>query len=375
LDYQFSTTSNQGKSGSRLGSSPAPPKNNNNNGGNGNGANNAVSSAVVATSNNGGGAAKSGQKKLDSFFGKTKKSNNSGGNGDIEGARMDEQKEEPKSIRNSSEPPKPKNNNNSSSSLSATTHESSSQQQVDHSRQLTDLQSQITTLQKQLSEATSHNLAIKNNQTMVTLQLSNSLKQRTAQLDSLKAESAEKMNKAMDVIESLVRQESVRKSLEIRQKLASDGGRLGRLVATRVHGGRIETWEDGNEPKLLKERRDGLRGKREKLERQWNELDKVESTSLSIISLDAEVSNAHEQRPADDLERMEARETIRMHIDEVRRDEKKLDEEERALNIEKRAHVRMLKLVANEDGSKFRKREKVSVLLLVRSLMQRTFYY
>ena len=61
-----------------------------------------------------------------------------------------------------------------------------------------------------------------------------------------------------------------------------------------------------------------------------------------------------------DLDRMEAMETVKMHLHEVKKKEMELDSEERALNIEKRAHVRALKLVSNEDSSKFRSRRKVS---------------
>ncbi len=75
-----------------------------------------------------------------------------------------------------------------------------------------------------------------------------------------------------------------------------------------------------------------------------------------------ESTNADESRyvAMTDLDRMEAMETIRMHLDEVRKKEMELDAEERALNVEKRRHVRALKLVSNEDSSKYRARRKVS---------------
>jgi hypothetical protein len=81
----------------------------------------------------------------------------------------------------------------------------------------------------------------------------------------------------------------------------------------------------------------------------------------------SEVSNANDGGMIldNDLDRFEAKETVRMHLDEVKKEEMKLDEEERALNIEKRAHVRALKLVANEDSSKFRLRHKVCLVSYV----------
>ena len=63
----------------------------------------------------------------------------------------------------------------------------------------------------------------------------------------------------------------------------------------------------------------------------------------------------------DDLEKFEAKETIRMHLDELKREERKLDEQEVACTLEKRKHVRTLKLVSNEDTSRFRFRQKVRV--------------
>jgi hypothetical protein len=127
-------------------------------------------------------------------------------------------------------------------------------------------------------------------------------------------------------------------------------------------------------------RRNELRSRREGLEREWQEIRKVmdradDFTSLSLPSITNNIqlgeedggnesSNSQtndEMRVLNDnLDRMEVMETIRMHLDELRKKEMELDSEERALNIEKRAHVRALKLVSNEDASKFRTRRKVS---------------
>jgi len=70
-----------------------------------------------------------------------------------------------------------------------------------------------------------------------------------------------------------------------------------------------------------------------------------------------------------ELDRMEAHETVRMHLDELRREEAELDSEERALNVEKRAHVRALKLVSNEDSSKFRIKRKLHDRYLLTNLL------
>ena len=108
--------------------------------------------------------------------------------------------------------------------------------------------------------------------------------------------------------------------------------------------------------------------KREALERRREELAKaqansgVESPERSTDTLlESESSNSHADLALmNDFDRFEASETIRMHLDEVRREEANLNEEERALLIEKQAHVRALKRVASEDSSKFRQKHKVS---------------
>lgn len=349
LDYHFSTTSNPARtttSGSRMANSPpAPPSK-------------AAAVSVAPKS--------AGQKKLDMFLFRSRPKNKNGVKLQDKSAEKEEEHGKVHATATANEHKQTPHEQSLSSAVSEAIHSeatNSTHLQIAHLRE------KISNLQKQLDEATSQNKAIKNNQTMVTLQLQATLKNRTAQLEELKQDSNARMTKAMNVIEHLVREESLRKAQELRQKLASDGARLGRLVASRVHGGMrshpIESWEDGNQPKLLKLRRGELRKKRERLEKRWAEFDEMESNHVAVkdtaaLSLaDGEVSNAHDDRPMDDLERFEERETIRMHLEEVKREERKLDEEERALNLEKRAHVRALKLVANEDASKFRPRNKV----------------
>jgi hypothetical protein len=220
------------------------------------------------------------------------------------------------------------------------------------------LQDRIALLEQQLTEATSQNLAIKNNQTMLTLQLQATVKRQSLELQQMKSESQSRMTNSMNVIEKLIRDESLRKSAELRQKLASDGARLGRLVTTRSRGGiqrSIESWEDGEEPMKLKTKKEELKRRRERLEKRWGEL--TRQSDGMIVEEDA--SNA--DRPVNDLEMFEAKETVWMHLEELKREERKLDEEDRMLTMEKRKHVRTLKLVANEDSSKFRFRNKVSL--------------
>jgi len=243
------------------------------------------------------------------------------------------------------------------------------------------LRHQLSSLQKQLDDANARNDSIKNNQTLISTNLQRQLKHLKAELAVVKRENAMRTSRAAEVMERLVREESARKGEELRQKLASDGARLGRLVTSRVGPGGmggirsqvIESWEDGHAPRVLKSRKAELRKKREGLERQMKELaarGAVASTS-GVVSNDSnqsgdnvlgssEISNANDMGAMlNDLDRMEANETVRMHLDEVKKKEMELDAEERAINIEKRGHVRTLKLVSNEDTSKFRVQRKL----------------
>ncbi|KAL9189479.1 hypothetical protein ACHAXT_009154 [Thalassiosira profunda] len=240
------------------------------------------------------------------------------------------------------------------------------------------LHSQISHLKTQLEEANARNNSIKNNQTLISANLQRQLKHQKNEMNELRRDSDARMGRAAEAMERLVRDEAVKEAKETRQKLASDGARLGRLVSSRVGGmGRshiVESWEDGHAPRTLKTRRMELKVKRESLEKRRDELARAGQTgggSDPAVNEVHESSNAHDATLATmgDFELLEANETVRMHLDEIRREEKELDVEERALNIEKRSHVRALKLVANEDSSKFRRRSKLHERYVLTNLL------
>lgn len=378
--YHYSTSSNPASRGaaSRMASPPA-----------------LQSSKVVANK-------AAGQKTIQSFFGGGKKSSADGGwksGSDVKEGKNEETTTVSASATNSKQSASESAAGDTASASagapatvarpkqkSATSKSPATGTSLNHamnSEPLHHLHTKISNLQKQLDDANAHNKAIKNNQTTVTTQLQTTLKHRTLQLEEVRRDSTARMTKAMDVIERLVREEQEREAKELRQKLASDGARLGRLVSARVgpggmrhSSGMIESWEDGHAPLMLKMRRGELRKKRVVLEKRWEEIKALEvggtasqplHNGLSIDVGNSEVSNANDGGMIldNDLDRFEAKETVRMHLDEVKKEEMKLDEEERALNIEKRAHVRALKLVANEDSSKFRLRHKVCLVSYV----------
>lgn len=288
-----------------------------------------------------------------------------------------------------------------SSASDANSSNASAEQQQSLLREIQRLQSQLSTLQKQLEEANARNNSIKNNQTLISANLQRQLKFVKAELEEVKLENKARQCKAMEAMEKFVRDESMREAKELRQSLASDGARLGKLLFSRVgshhhhhhHGGGmmgglvrssqpIETWEDGHAPKMIKSRRSELKAEKERLEKRMEELVRAfqngghrnphlglesavpsvqASDSLVVVNELSNTSNSGTGTIMSDLDRMEAMETVKMHLHEVKKKEMELDAEERALNIEKRAHVRALKLVSNEDSSKFRSRPKVRV--------------
>ena len=61
----------------------------------------------------------------------------------------------------------------------------------------------------------------------------------------------------------------------------------------------------------------------------------------------------------DELDAMEAEESVTTHLSMLHKKEVELAEEERTLRAEKEAHIRELKRVASEDASRFKSRPKV----------------
>jgi hypothetical protein len=268
------------------------------------------------------------------------------------------------------------------------------------------LRDQVADLTGRLDEANARNDAIRNNQTLMGAELQRRLRRREAELEDARRSGEARSAAAASAMERLVRDASERGGRELRQRLAGDGARLGRLATSRVGGlggsglmrshqtNTIETWEDGHAPIAIRTRRNELRTRREGLERRWEDLSRelrcdpagaaavavsdavassgelrLSSSTGTSVRIGGDVptsgdesSNIGQSRfvATNDLDRMEAMATIRMHLDEVRKKEIELDGEERALNVEKRAHVRALKLVSNEESSKFRARRKVS---------------
>jgi len=208
-------------------------------------------------------------------------------------------------------------------------------QEIEH------LKGVISQLTESLQEKSSQLKAVSNNQTIIHAQLKKALQQKEEEIQSIKEEMKQKNIKIRNKLEEMIRKESAREHEELRQKLASDGARLGRWIYNWVGMRRETIWEDGTAFKACEEKRKELMQKRSILEQ------KLREGSAAAHHLDA-------------MEREEFEQSIRIHLNELQRAEMELKQEEDTLHVEKNAHKLALKQVANEDYSHFKSKRKLN---------------
>lgn len=236
------------------------------------------------------------------------------------------------------------------------------------SRELGHYKKRCVDLEGALADRDEKLRAVSNNQTMIHVSLRATLDRREEEIDDLRTEMEEKASAVSETIEKLVRSDAARRAVELRQKLASDGARLGRIVYTRAGMHSVESWEDGQAPRALKNRRKDLREKRDKMEKRQQAAlavaNKIRAQAASANGEDG-ANNDSEMDPVggivvqDAFDVMEALESIRLHLVNLKKEEDELEEEEKALVAEKEAHIRALKRVASEDSSQFKHRPKL----------------
>ncbi|KAI2505886.1 hypothetical protein MHU86_8582 [Fragilaria crotonensis] len=130
-----------------------------------------------------------------------------------------------------------------------------SEPQPSNDSELEMLRARCDELEKILKDKDDQLKAVSNNQTITNTALKASLCQREKELVDLKRSKELDTAKASRIIENLVRVESSRAAKELRQKLASDGARLGRITYTRAGLRTVESWEEGHASKLLQRRK------------------------------------------------------------------------------------------------------------------------
>jgi hypothetical protein len=231
------------------------------------------------------------------------------------------------------------------------------------------LRQRIQELERLCQDRDEQLAAVSNNRTIVHTALQQALSKTKQEFADLKQEQQALQSNSRRVLEDLSRSDAAREARELRERLATDGARLGRIVYTRAGMRSVETWEDGHSSKQLQKRKTALQGKRQALEKRQTAAKRAAkqleeskenysdaSTSLSEHDEGDLIGGIHVRTP---LEAMEAFESVRFHLSNVRRQEKELVLEDQALNDEKCAHIRALKRVASEDSSRFRSRPKV----------------
>jgi tousled-like kinase len=184
-------------------------------------------------------------------------------------------------------------------------------------------------------------------------------------------------------MEAMIRSNVAREAAAIRQSLASDSARLGKVTYHRVASGIservMESWEDGFANTKLREEYESLRVRKERLEGRMKEAKKsVKRVTTSKGEMlppppKKDVDDSGDAYGAmevkDDLDAMEAEESVRMHLANLKKEESSLLEQEKLLEKEKIVHIRTLKRVQNEDSSRFRDRPKLHDRYVLISLL------
>jgi hypothetical protein len=218
------------------------------------------------------------------------------------------------------------------------------------------LRARCEELEKMVEDKDEQLRAVANNQTITNAALKASLCQRERELEDTKKSKVSEMSRLCRLVEKLIRSENTRDRSELRQKLASDGARLGRIVHTRVGLRSVESWEEGHASKTLYRKKLDLENKKEILLNRQSIVEKAAKTladgkQVNECSAGLILDNA--------LAILEASESLKMHLNKVLEEEQILRKEDAALNLEKAEHIRELKRVASEDASRFRSRPKV----------------
>ena len=234
---------------------------------------------------------------------------------------------------------------------------------------------ELKALQAKVSELTS--------QLQLQTSQNSSSTQKLQQLieDNTRKTLAENKQKAI-IMEELVRSNNARELSELRHSLALSSSRLGTLKYERVGGGisgerLVEVWEDGFAARKLKENLAALKERRALLERRQKEAKKQvkkltsqqKSGEMPPPPPKVDAQETGGMVATDELEAMEAEESVRAHLGALKKREADLAEEEKLLETEKIMHLRALKRVANEDASRFQSRPKLHDRYLLLNLL------
>jgi len=250
----------------------------------------------------------------------------------------------------------------------STTYGNTSQETIRQmSLQMHELRSRCEALEKTVKEKDEQLEVVHSNRSILHASLKTALEKKEQELKKLRRTMEERVAALERVLDQYILKDKALELKALRQTLASNATRLGRFVYTRTLHGTME-----------KRQREELKVKRDILEQRQKDAKRVfkrvikEQQQQTISSMDSMPPPAPVLSPSngepivvggllvqDELDAMEAEESVKMHLNTIKQQEIKLSEEEKTLNAETAAHIRSLKRLANEDSSRFQKVPKV----------------
>jgi tousled-like kinase len=244
------------------------------------------------------------------------------------------------------------------------------------------LERKIKELEQQCADKDQQLKAVADNRTILHTALQTALAQKTKEFEEFRNARQVWEGESRKALEKLVRDKATQETKEIRERLAADGARLGRITYSRVGMRVVESWEEGFASMHLHARRHDLKERKSLL---LERLDKANKIAEMIAARENKVDENDAFDSAEDwkeedwtvggivvrnrMDAMEAMESVRFHLQTVHLEEKKVIAEEAALNEEKGAHVRALKRIASEDASRFKSRPKLHDRYLLKQLL------
>jgi tousled-like kinase len=215
-----------------------------------------------------------------------------------------------------------------------------------------------------------------------------------AQLEKLETKAHDRRIHVANVLQTMLRDADKREALMDRQQNVEAGFRLGRIVVHKHGvGPRMkvqEVWEDGQLMRNLRQRQGLILQQREELENRKKHLSKL-SRKRSRAAAAAAAKNTTDDTiaagnsnsqgggadedglsPGDDfdmLELIEAEETVRVQMLNIKKEELAMVDEKHRLAAEKVKHVRSLKRIRDEDNSRFNLHPTLNNRYLLRSML------
>eukprot|EP00977_Amphora_coffeiformis_P006048 scaffold1294_cov167-Amphora_coffeaeformis.AAC.29 len=209
------------------------------------------------------------------------------------------------------------------------------------------LEQRVKELEQQCADKDQQLKAVADNRTILHTALQTALAQRTKELEACKQAKQEWEGQSRTALEQLVRERATLQAKQVRERLAADGARLGRITYARAGMRVVETWEEGFASTQLQARRADLKERKALLQERFEKAKQIMLKANTKAGGDENGAfdtqddwNAEEWTVGGvvvctKLDAMEAQESVRFHLQTLHLEEKKVASEEAALNEEK----------------------------------------